>query len=322
MKNVKPIVALSTCWCSHRHNDGYAMLREMAGLGFEWVELSHGVRITLVPGILKAVEEGIVKIASCHNFCPLPTGVNHAAPNLYVPSAADERERDQWFRHTKRTIDFAQQVGATKIVLHLGAVEFFWFNPARKLERLFEKNPAADWRSDRAYQKTLGRARVRLEAAMPPFWEYTKASLAAILPHAEQKGVKLGFENRERFDELPRDEDHAELVAALARPGACGYWHDAGHAAIKEAMGVIDHRAQLEKNAAHTLGFHLHDVSVDGRDHQAIGAGRIDFDMVSSFWRPEHTLVIELSPRVSADGVTASKTRVDALLAMRFPGAA
>src|SRR5690606_6673957 len=114
------------------------MLREMADLGFEWVELSHGIRITLVPGILRAVEEGVVKVASCHNFCPLPTGVNRAAPNLYMPSSRDRREREQWTRHTKRTLDFAQQVKAKRVVLHLGAVEFFWFSPAAKVEKYIE----------------------------------------------------------------------------------------------------------------------------------------------------------------------------------------
>ena len=34
------------------------MLKEMAKLGFEYIELSHGIRITLVPGILRGVEEG------------------------------------------------------------------------------------------------------------------------------------------------------------------------------------------------------------------------------------------------------------------------
>ena len=79
----KPTLSLSTSWCSSRHTDGYAMVQEMAGLGFGHVELSHGIRITLVPGILRAVEEGMVKIGYTHNFCPLPTGVNHAAPNLF-----------------------------------------------------------------------------------------------------------------------------------------------------------------------------------------------------------------------------------------------
>ena len=81
---VKLILALSTSWCSHRHKDGYVMLREMADLGYEYIELSHGIRITLVPGILKAVEEGVVKISSTHNFCPLPTEVVQAAPPQFI----------------------------------------------------------------------------------------------------------------------------------------------------------------------------------------------------------------------------------------------
>jgi hypothetical protein len=33
-------------------------------------------------GILKAVAAGEINISSLHNFCPLPVGVTHAAPNL------------------------------------------------------------------------------------------------------------------------------------------------------------------------------------------------------------------------------------------------
>ena len=105
----------------------------------------------------------------------------------------------------------------------------------------------------------------------------------------------------------------------MARPKACGYWHDAGHAQIKQEMGLLNHREHLEKNAPNAIGFHLHDVSADGRDHQAIGSGQIDFEMISSFWRPEHTLVIELSPRLKPEEVRASKQRVDDLVAARFP---
>ena len=78
---------------------------------------------------------------------------------------------------------------------------------------------------------------------------------------------------------------------------------------------MIDHRQQLEDNAARLLGFHLHDVDSEGHDHQAIGSGLVDFEMVSTFWRPEHLFVIELSPRVTVEGVRASKARVEELLA-------
>src|SRR6478735_4107321 len=217
---MRPIVALSSCWCSSRHQDGYAMLQEMAGLGFEYVELSHGIRITLVPGILKAVEDGVIKIASCHNFCPLPTGVNHAAPNLYRPSARDSRERDQWLRQSKRTVDFAAQVGAKKVVLHLGNVEFFWFNPTGPLEAYIEAHAGEDLAKDTGYQKLLAKSVAKTRKRMPPYWENVKAGLAQLLPYAEEKGVKLGFENREAFDELPLDEDHPALVTAMVKPGA------------------------------------------------------------------------------------------------------
>jgi sugar phosphate isomerase/epimerase len=315
---MKPLVALSSCWCSHRHTDGYAMLQEMAALGFEWAELSHGIKIVLVPGILRAVEEGVIKIASCHNFCPLPTGVNHAAPNLYMPSSADARERDQWLRQSKRTIDFAQQVKAAKVVLHLGSTEFFWFNPARKVDAYLDAHPGEDLTNDASYRKVLAKAVAKLKDRMPPYWANTQQGIRDLLAYAEPKGIKLGFENREKFEELPLDEDHPALIEAMAKPGACGYWHDTGHAQIKQNMGLLNHREHLEKNAPNAIGFHLHDVSAEGDDHQPIGSGKIDFDMVSSFWRPEHTLIIELSPRLTPEEVLASKKRVEQLVKARF----
>ena len=66
------------------------MLREIADLGFSHVELSYSIRITLVPGILLAVEEGAAQISSVHNFCPRPTGIMRAAANLFEPSAREQ----------------------------------------------------------------------------------------------------------------------------------------------------------------------------------------------------------------------------------------
>jgi sugar phosphate isomerase/epimerase len=132
------------------------MLREMADLGFTHAELSHGIRITLVPGILKAVEEGVIKIGTTHNFCPLPTGVSQAAPNLFEPSARDHREHDQWLRYTKRSIDFAAQVKARVLVCHLGSVEFLWFNPEGKLEAYIESHPGLVAGEDPVYQEAAG----------------------------------------------------------------------------------------------------------------------------------------------------------------------
>src|SRR5208283_5010390 len=108
--------SFSTCWNSHRHTDGRAMLREIQSLGFDHAELSHGIRISLLPGILEAVDAGEMKISSLHNFCPLPMGVLHAAPNLYKFSSTNSRERENAWRHTLKTTETAERVKARAVV--------------------------------------------------------------------------------------------------------------------------------------------------------------------------------------------------------------
>src|SRR5271169_3831928 len=115
--------SFSTCWNSHRHTDGRAMLREIRDLGFEFAELSHGIRVSLMPGILEAVDAGEIKISSLHNFCPLPMGVTHAAPNLYEFSDERPREHELAIKHTLKTFEFAARVKAPLVVLHLGSIE-------------------------------------------------------------------------------------------------------------------------------------------------------------------------------------------------------
>lgn len=294
------------------------MLKEVADLGFEWAELSHGIRITLVPGILKAVEQGVIKISSCHNFCPLPTGITHAAPNLYTPSAKDTRERDQWLRHSKRSVEFAAQVGAKKLVMHLGNLEFFWLNPVRKVTKYVDAHEGEDLTNDPAFRKIRDGVMAKLRANKQIYWDNMRAGIAELLPYATNRGVALAFENREKLEELPLDEDYQQFVESMPADKLCGYWHDTGHAHIKESLGVINHREHLVKNAPRAIGFHLHDVSADGHDHQPIGSGKVDFAMISEFWRPEHTLVLEFSPRLKREDIVSSKERAEALIKYRF----
>ena len=297
------------------------MLQEMAALGFGCVELSHGIRITLVPGILRALEEGVVRVTSTHNFCPLPMGILHAAPNVFEPSRAHVQEHDQWLRHTRRSIDFAAQVGARVLVMHLGSVRFFWSNPSAKLRDYRRRHGAGDVRNDPKYAKLLGKAVAKLRARIDPYWAQVLASLEEIRDYALEKDVAIGCENRERFEELPVDEDFPALFESLPAPHPCGYWHDTGHAHLKQEMGLLNHRAHLQRNAERLLGFHLHDVAGED-DHVPIGDGEINFDMVSEFWRPHHLLTLELGPRVTPQQVVDSRQAIERLIDARFGGAA
>ena len=62
--------------------------------------------------------------------------------------------------------------------------------------------------------------------------------------------------------------------------------------------------------APRLYGFHLHDVSDSGRDHQVPGTGTVDFGMVSEFVRPEHILVLELSPKLTVEEVLRSRDNI------------
>jgi len=285
------------------------MIEEVLGLGFKRIELSHGIRMSLVPGILKAVEEGIIDVSSVHNFCPLPNMVQHAAPNLYQPSSSDSRERDLWHRYSLQTLDFAVKVGAPRVVMHSGSVHYFFWSPEARLERWIDKSglEAHELREHEAFRKRCDRAVKRISRSAPPWLERIHECYKRLMPEVRDRGLTLGVENREGLEELPIDADFETFLDALGEDAPVGYWHDCGHAQLKHQFGLIDHAEHLEKLSPRLLGFHLHDVSEGGRDHQTPGTGVIDFKMIARFVRPEHSLILELSPSLSSDQVLQSR---------------
>ena len=285
------------------------MVEEMVGLGFKRIELSHGIRISLVAGILKAVEEGLVEVSSVHNFCPLPNSVQHAAPNLYEPSTLDLRERDLWMRYTAQTLDFAVKVGADRVIMHSGSVAFFFGSVEARLEKWIDASDlsAHELTEHTGFTKRRDKALKSILRASKKAMPRIEANYQAILPEAKARGLKLCIENREGLEEMPLDAAHDEFLLKLGEPAHAVYWHDCGHAQIKHQFGLIDHRNHLEKMSPRLGGFHIHDVSASGRDHQVPGTGTIDFEMIAEFVRPEHTLVLELSPKLSVEEVVASR---------------
>lgn len=313
MTDLSRRLSLSTCWCSARHEDGYEMVEEMVGLGFQRIELSHGIRMSLVPGILKAVESGLVEISSIHNFCPLPGSVRHAAPNLYEPTASDVREQNLWQRYTQQTLLFAEKVKTSDVVLHSGSAWFFWGSPEAKLDQWIERSGLAftELCQNDAFLKQRERAMKRIKKAAPAWMKRLQLSMQSITEAATERGLRLCLENREGLEEMPLDAAFPEfLEQELPDRERFFYWHDTGHAQLKEQMGLLNHEAHLEAMADRLAGFHLHDVSESGRDHQVPGTGLIDFKMIARFIRPEHTLVLELSPQLSAEEVLLSRDTI------------
>lgn len=316
MSDIFDRLSLSSCWCSKRHTDGYEMVQEIVGLGFKYMELSHGIRISLVPGILRAVEEGLIEVSSVHNFCPLPNSAQSAAPNLFQPSAADQREVRLWKRYTEQTLDFGVKVGVRHVVMHSGSTWHFFGSPEAKLDKWIEeaKLKACDLLDDSNFESQRNKAMRRIRRASREAMNRIQRNYEYMIPLAKERGLVLCLENREGLQEMPIDTEYPKFLEALPEPRHVGYWHDTGHAEIKHQFGLMDHRKHLESMADRLVGFHLHDVSRGGRDHQVPGTGVIDFQMIAEFVRPEHILVLELSPKLTVDQVKASRDFIGKLL--------
>ena len=272
------------------------MLQEMAGLGFRHVELSHGIRIVLVPGILDAVDAGEIKISSLHNFCPLPIGVEKASPNLYEFTAEKDRERELALKYTLKTFDFAQRVKAPLVVLHLGSMELKDYGG--KLEEMLERSEKDSPRYKKLFAEAAAKRETKKKAALERLYEFLKV----LVPEAEKRGLKLGCENREAVQEIPLESDFENFLRDFPSPNV-GYWHDCGHAQIKENLGFIRHAEFLQKLSPRLAGFHIHDVQYPARDHCAPGTGMIDFAALKPFVKPGHIKVFELSPKLPIDAV-------------------
>ena len=298
--------SLSSCWNSQRHTDGRAMLEEIRDLGFQYAELSHGIRISLLPGILDAVDNGVIKISTVHNFCPLPIGIDRPAPNVFQFSAENPRERENAYRHSVKTIETAARLGASLVVLHMGSIDMKEYTD--KLTGLISNGK----KDTPKFEKLIEDASRKREEKKERYVALAYEMLQRLIPEAEKNGVKLGIENREAIEEIPLENDLALFFLEFQQPCVV-YWHDTGHAQIKANLGFIDHAMHLESFIERLAGFHIHDVEYPGRDHQPPGTGCVDFAALKPFVRPEHIKVFEFSPGMTVEQAQAGIAHIKSL---------
>ncbi len=283
------------------------MLAEIRALGFEYAELGHGIRLSLLDGVQQAVAAGEIKISSLHNFCPLPLGVMGPAPDCYQPSSPRERERQQAVRHTLRTLECAQNVGAKAVVLHLGHVSMRDY--MERLLHLCATGATDTPKFGRLRQKALAvRAKKRQK-----YFDQVRRSLDEIVPRARELGLRLGFETRLAIEEIPTEDETAELIAHCGADVA-SYWHDVGHAQMKEQLGLLQHEMILERFRGQTAGMHLQDFRPPVFDHHPPGLGEFDFNRLAPFVTRDMIFAWEIHPQWNAEQLVEGCRRVHELL--------
>lgn len=266
------------------------MLKKISKLGFEYVELGHGIRLPLTDGIQAAFAEGVVKISGLHNFCPLPVEITRAAPDCYQFSSHRPTERERASKLTFQTIEFAARLQAKYVVLHLGHVPMPRIT--RELAALAEDG---QYLSRKYVKKKVAAVRQR-EKRAPGYVERVKTVLKPIIEHAEKHGILLGIESRQNYEEIPSEREMVQLLDEIDSPNV-GYWHDFGHVQTKHNIGWLDHAEWLERISPRLIGCHLHDCGWPDHDHQVPFTGGVDYDRLIPLLPKDCWLTWELSPR-------------------------
>ena len=276
------------------------MLREIkTKLGFELIELDHGIRMPLMPGIQKMFDGGEIRFSSLDNFCLLPDEAAVASPACYKFSAASVEERERAVTQTFQAIDLAGQLNAPFVVLHLGEVTM-----PPITDRLIAMAKAGQYLS-REYVRLKIKAVQERERHAPQYLQHVKDCLRRVIEYAGSKGVRLGIESRRAFEDIPTERELAELLDEMNFP-QLGYWHDFGHSQIKENLGFIDHAEWLRAVGPRTFGCHVQDCIWPAREDQLPFTGAVDFEKLVPLLPTNCLFVWKMNPNRTADAIRQS----------------
>jgi len=288
--------SISTVWNAYRHASAEAMIEELSASGCEAIELSFTLPAELFPGVLDLARAGRVKVSSLHNYCPPPLvpRSGRISPDLPSLASRDERERSWAVRQTMRTIDAAKAMKARAVVLHLGKIPLR--EAGRKIIDLAMED--GDERRRQALRDSFLRKRAKKAG---PYLEGVFQSLLSLTAYAEGTGVLLGVENRYFLEEIPSLDEIGAIFDRIPSP-ALGYWHDIGHAQVKENAGLEEHGEYLRRYGGRLIGMHVHDV-IGASDHRAPLQGRFDFARVKDYLRRDILKVFEIHPPATDEEV-------------------
>jgi sugar phosphate isomerase/epimerase len=276
------------------------MLREIkTKLGFDLIELDHGIRMPLMPGIQKMFDTREIRFSSLHNFCLLSGEATVVPPDCHKFSAASAEERDRAVTQTLQAIDLAGQLNAPFVVLHLGQV-----NMPPITNRLIAMAKAGEYLS-RKYVTLKIKGVQERERHASEYLQHVKDCLRRVIEYAGSKGVRLAIESRRAFEEIPTERELAKLLDEMNSP-QLGYWHDFGHSQIKENLGFIDHAEWLRAVGPRAFGCHVQDCIWPAREGQLPFTGTVDFEKLVPLLPTNCLFVWEMDTNRTADAIQQS----------------
>ena len=133
-----------------------------------------------------------------------------------------------------------------------------------------------------------------------------------VVPRAKELGLRLGIETRMRLEDIPDEEEISELLKRYAP--VTSYWHDVGHAQIKENLGLTSQEFLLNRFRGQTAGMHLQDFAPPAADHLPPGQGTFEFVRLAPYITADMVLAWEIHPEWPADQIADAMRQTQELL--------
>lgn len=301
------MLAFSTNWNAGRHRDGATMIQEICDLGFDTIELGHGLSVSQLHGIRGSFKAGGFKVISVHNFCPMPVEVTVDNPDCYEFTSHRSQERERAFKLTCQTLETAKEFGARFVVLHLGRIATLRGMTDSLLEELKGEGVAS-----RDYNRSKLEVVRKREKTARLYLDRVTAILEPLVEEASKADITLVVENRSDFEAIPTERELLALLQHFDSPHL-RYWHDFGHAQMRESLGLLDHAQWLEEISPYAVGAHLQDARWPDEDHLIPFEGEIPFDRLVPLLPSSLPYILELSPKALPEQIRAAADRWNTL---------
>lgn len=295
------MLAFSTSWNATRNNSGLHIVQEIKELGFDCLEINFQISSEKFEEIRKSKQQNQIQISSLHNVAPMPEGFEpHSVHKAFPLNSPDDSFRKKSIELTKNTIDNAHDLKAKAVVLHLGESqkkEILDFEQEYIKAKI--KSETESDKTEELKNKFAGeRNKISAEGT-----EKIITALKEIIPYAQEKNIKLGFENRYYYSQFP-NLDEMEIILQEFADSNVGLWLDVGHQATLEYLGFVEKNAYLKKFGDRLIGTHLMDCK-EIYDHKAPGTGNIDYSLLKNYLKADTIKVLELGPKVTPPEVKA-----------------
>ncbi|MYB65410.1 sugar phosphate isomerase/epimerase [Candidatus Poribacteria bacterium] len=283
------MLAISTMWNALEQPDGAAMFDALKDLGFENIALSQHLTLEQVEQLKPMFREiGQAHPPVIQNYCPILPGTTQSDVDKDKVQLAslDNDERKEAIRRTIQTMQLAIDMEIPTVILRLGEVDTYnrsylmtdLYNYGEREFEAFNKKvtEATEWRKRKEAKHH--------DAALRSLDELNEAALRLEL--------NIAIENRPQYFQIP-NFDEVGLFFDEFYGSPMRYWHDVGHAALQEKLGLCWSQEWIRTYGEHLIGVTLHDLQELDPYHPP-GTGDLDWDEIFAQIPNEAVKVIEI----------------------------